>query len=279
MHSTDPFSADNNGDQATIYEGMNVQLTPAPFFKRFIAYAVDMAVVSLMLYGLFLVCIWLFIGGLSMSSFLHNALGVGGDSTLGIIVAGLLIVLIVLVFASIYHGYFVYWEYKRGMTPGKKVFGLKVISLNSSRLSMGQCILRDLFRYVDCGLIIPALSSVAATKKKQRLGDLAASTLVVHSAQKEAQTQNLYLSSDDYYMLRDSVPFKEISLDDCKHYLSFAYPEFVMGTRVSTAESLVEWERWAKSLLQAEPNPPMEQRTILLYLAEHCFQTLNQKQS
>ena len=69
----------------------------------------------------------------------------GGDSgsfirKLGIILA--VVVMILYVF-GVYHGYFVYFEYKKGATPGKRFFGLSVVSSDGGKLSVGQCVLRD----------------------------------------------------------------------------------------------------------------------------------------
>lgn len=285
MASNDPFStrdgdkstSDSSAhDRATVYEGMSVQLVPAPVSKRIIAYCLDMALVTVCLYILALVFVWLALGGIGMSGFIRGFIGSNNmDSTMGMIIAALLIIGGILIFASIYHGYFIYFEYKRGMTPGKRVFGLKVISLGSSRLSVGQCVLRDLFRYIDCGLIVPGLVSMAATQRKQRLGDLAAATLVVYSAQKEAQAQHLYLASEDYQLLREAVPFRLVSIEDCKHFLAFAYPEFVMATHFSSQDQLSEWETWVRSFISGSPTQTLDQRTLLLYFAEYCFQTLN----
>lgn len=52
--------------------------------------------------------------------------------------------------AQITHGYFVYLEYKKnGQTPGKRLFGLRVVTLDGSPLSLGKCLTREAIRYVD----------------------------------------------------------------------------------------------------------------------------------
>ena len=68
-----------------------------------------------------------------------------------------------------------------GQSVGKKIMGIKVISLNGNQASFSQYIIRWLFRIVDFsiggGLI--ALVMVAATERKQRLGDIVAGTVLV----------------------------------------------------------------------------------------------------
>lgn len=58
---------------------------------------------------------------------------------------------------------------------------IKVISLDGSRPSLGQYLIRWLFRIVDFLLTfqLGALISVIVTKNKQRIGDLAAGTTLV----------------------------------------------------------------------------------------------------
>lgn len=68
-----------------------------------------------------------------------------------------------------------------GQSVGKKVMGIKVISLNGEQPSLGQYLLRWIFRIIDFSFSgsIVGLVMVAATEKKQRLGDLIAGTVLV----------------------------------------------------------------------------------------------------
>ena len=78
-----------------------------------------------------------------------------------------------------------------GATPGKKILGLRVVQNSGSPITMGQSLLRNLLRYADgmpffiggIGGIPTFLFGVAcivATKRFQRLGDLAAGTVVIY---------------------------------------------------------------------------------------------------
>ncbi len=80
---------------------------------------------------------------------------------------------------------------KRGATPGKMICGLRVVQQSGSPITFGQAVLRNFLRYADgmpymIGGIagIPtytfALVSMLATRRFQRLGDLAAGTVVVY---------------------------------------------------------------------------------------------------
>ncbi|WP_308365044.1 MULTISPECIES: RDD family protein [unclassified Microbulbifer] len=79
--------------------------------------------------------------------------------------------------------YPVFFEVVRnGQTPGKKAFGLIVVNDNLTPVSWGASLLRNLLRFADFlpfGYAAGTLSMVL-NKNFQRLGDMAAGTLVVY---------------------------------------------------------------------------------------------------
>jgi uncharacterized RDD family membrane protein YckC len=72
---------------------------------------------------------------------------------------------------------------KRGATPGKRLMGLRVVQATGSPITLGQAVVRNFLRFVD-GMpfftSIFGLASCLATKRFQRLGDLAAGTVVIY---------------------------------------------------------------------------------------------------
>ena len=68
-----------------------------------------------------------------------------------------------------------------GQSVGKKVMGIKVISLNGAQPALSQYLMRWVFRLVDFSMSgsLVAVIMVAASQKKQRLGDLVAGTVLV----------------------------------------------------------------------------------------------------
>lgn len=94
--------------------------------------------------------------------------------------------------------FFIWWWYpvffeagKWGATPGKKIVGLRVVQTSGSPITFSQSVLRNFLRYADgmpflgAGVMgIPtfgfAIGSSLATKRFQRLGDLAAGTVVIY---------------------------------------------------------------------------------------------------
>jgi uncharacterized RDD family membrane protein YckC len=71
-----------------------------------------------------------------------------------------------------------------GQSIGKRAMKIKVISLNGGRPTIGQYLLRWLFRIVDFSITggVCALISVAVSEKKQRVGDIVAGTTLIRTA-------------------------------------------------------------------------------------------------
>jgi uncharacterized RDD family membrane protein YckC len=79
-------------------------------------------------------------------------------------------------------GYGVFFEWlRRGRTLGKQVMDLRVIDSEGRRLEFHQVLIRNLLRAIDGlpGLYLVGAISMACTRHGQRLGDLAAGTLVI----------------------------------------------------------------------------------------------------
>jgi membrane protease YdiL (CAAX protease family) len=84
----------------------------------------------------------------------------------------------VVVVFSLWFNYFSFCEWHWGQTIGKNAAGIEVRSLDGSeRLTFAQASIRNLLRLVDFFVIGELM--IVATKRKQRLGDKAANTVVV----------------------------------------------------------------------------------------------------
>jgi uncharacterized RDD family membrane protein YckC len=86
------------------------------------------------------------------------------------------------VFFSLWFNYFTFCEWRWGQTMGKNATGIEVRSLDGAAegLSFFQASIRNLLRLVDFFVIGELM--VAAGRRKQRLGDKAARTIVVRRA-------------------------------------------------------------------------------------------------
>lgn len=94
-----------------------------------------------------------------------------------------LLALLVLGMFLIYYGYFAVFEAVwNGQTPGKRLIGLRVIHASGRPISVFEAILRNVVRIADQlpGIYAIGIVSIFVTERSQRLGDLAAGTVVVH---------------------------------------------------------------------------------------------------
>jgi uncharacterized RDD family membrane protein YckC len=115
-----------------------------------------------------------------------------GSSSVGLWVFAFVILLLF----SAWYGYFALFEIIwRGQTPGKRAIGLRVISVSGRPITPLQAILRNLLRIVDQlpALYAIGIISVLVSARNQRLGDLAAGTVVV----REQTTQALQVPAQE----------------------------------------------------------------------------------
>jgi uncharacterized RDD family membrane protein YckC len=82
-------------------------------------------------------------------------------------------------FISVAYGIVLEWRW-RGQTIGKRVLGLRVIDAQGLRLQFPQIAIRNLMRFLDSLPLLYLVGGAAAflNRKAQRLGDLAANTVV-----------------------------------------------------------------------------------------------------
>lgn len=84
-----------------------------------------------------------------------------------------------------YLGYFFIPEALWSRTPGKYLQGLVVVDPSGGRCGWRRALLRTLVRVVEANPLLfgglPAGVDILVSKRNQRLGDLAAGTLVVSS--------------------------------------------------------------------------------------------------
>jgi len=108
--------------------------------------------------------------------------------------------LILLVPALVYH--LVTELFLNGQSIGKKILGLQVISETGKRPEFHQFMIRWLLRIVDFGLTLgfAGLLSSVISSKNQRLGDLAAATLVIDKRNKTALTETIFQEVSDQYV-------------------------------------------------------------------------------
>jgi uncharacterized RDD family membrane protein YckC len=91
-------------------------------------------------------------------------------------------------------GYFTLFEaFWNGRTPGKRVARIRVIQRSGRAIGLFESMARNLVRYIDMqpfSIYAVGVIAMFATKQHQRLGDLAAGTLVVRDREEEAPLWN-----------------------------------------------------------------------------------------
>jgi uncharacterized RDD family membrane protein YckC len=87
---------------------------------------------------------------------------------------------------SVVYGILLEWRW-RGQTIGKRVIGLRVLDIHGMRLQLSQIVLRNLLRLVDTLPAFYLVGGIAClfSRNAQRLGDLAANTIVARERKPE----------------------------------------------------------------------------------------------
>ena len=133
---------------------------------------------------------WLIISAMGLVTLVVYLL-IGPAKSLSPFVTYLLIGLGVILFFIIYFGYDIYFEARNnGQTPGKKKTEIRVIKDGGYPLDLNSVVIRNLVGIVDMLPIYYLLGFIVImlNKKQQRLGDMAAGTLVIRERFKKMPT-------------------------------------------------------------------------------------------
>ncbi len=151
-------------------EGVDLDLTLAGIGSRFVAALIDACFQGAVL------------AALAILAGVVSAGGDGFEELGGGLAAGIALALLMVGFFLVFVGYPVAFEtWASGRTPGKRWTGLRVVRVGGAPVSFVPSAVRNLLRLVD---FLPSAYGVGivtmlANGRNQRLGDLAAGTLVV----------------------------------------------------------------------------------------------------
>lgn len=183
---------------------IDIEFEVAEFHKRFLAYLIDFIVLVFYMF--------------SMLYLLFGTFSVGEGSYGFVFIIVLLPMLLYTLITELAMG---------GQTLGKKILGIKVVSLDGGEATLGQYLLRWFMRFYEWGFIIFSLfwgngffgfmllilggvTSIIVmimSAKSQRLGDLVAGTVVVNTKSKLTVHDTIFqhVRQEDY-----KVSFPEV---------------------------------------------------------------------
>lgn len=235
-------------------ESVDLAYEPVGLGSRFLAALVDGLIQAL---GVILILL-LMVGIGFVSGMAEAALGWNWDLT-GNIAIAILLVLLGLLFGLYKMLFEALWN---GQTPGKRVAGIRVVRTNGLPVTFLQVLIRNLMRIVDYLPWYYALGALCVifTQRHQRLGDLAAGTVVVRERKAAAPTVPVVLNrmpSVDLDRLTEYARrLTEADLAPVRSFLQRReqiQPEHRMRLAWQLAESLAAKAGWQERVEQPEP--------------------------
>ena len=169
---------------STIITGQYVQIdqTPAGIGERMLGRMIDIVLITLYFFAIYVI----FIIGVTRDD----------EATMALFIILMLPVMFYSLLCELFN---------RGQSPGKKLLGIRVVMKDGTRPTLSAYLLRWLMLLVDIWLFqwIGVLS-ILMTKNNQRLGDLAAGTLVI----KEKDFRKINVTLDEFRHL--SINYRPI---------------------------------------------------------------------
>lgn len=190
-------------------EAIDIYLRPASVFARSRAWFVDFVIRG----------IWLMLSTWLLLFLFEGSVFYNDDGTRGIAKG----VFLFLAFSNIFFTvwlYFVLFEvWWQGQTPGKKIFGLRVVNDNGTHITWSASLLRNLLRVFDAMPFFYGLGMLLGlcSPYGRRLGDLLAATVVVYVDKNRGQTERMNLSH-----VQAVIPPVALTREEQQAVLSFA---------------------------------------------------------
>jgi uncharacterized RDD family membrane protein YckC len=201
-------------------EGIRLELTLAGVGSRFAS-----ALIDYLIQGLILVALSLVLG-----------YGVGLDPSHD----GFAFAIFILSYFLLFTGYDVSFEVlNAGQTPGKRRNGLRVVRESGAPVTFATSAVRNVLRLVDIvpGTYLVGIASILATRRNQRLGDLAAGTVVVR--ERHALPPEVRISPSLEVPAWDTSAIRPEEVDAVVAFLARRY-ELAAGARVQLARELAQ---------------------------------------
>lgn len=167
----DPINQDSPGDSLTVktLDAVDIHLDLAGLGSRSYAFIIDWHI------RLAAALAWFLLGGL-----IADGVGMAGFDGEDYFASR--IILVMLPAAAIYFLYHPILEvFMKGLTPGKRLAGIRIVSSDGGPPSVAALLIRNLFRLIDS---LPTFYGIGITcmifnKRQLRVGDMAAGTLLI----------------------------------------------------------------------------------------------------
>jgi uncharacterized RDD family membrane protein YckC len=173
------------------------------------------------------------------------------------------VVIYIIIQFVIFLGYHLIFEWAwNGQTLGKRWLGIRVVQTNGLPITVTAVLIRNILRLID---FLPlgygvGLISLFVTRRTQRLGDLAARTVVIRerkqvtlaTIQQETRVQYIYLRAVD--SLPGYVDISNLTAADRQRVIGYLNRRVDIVSRDSTAVLL------ARGLARQMPEPDVEGR-------------------
>jgi len=178
-------------------EGIEIELPLAGIGSRLAARIID-RLIQLTIAALFL---WLYSRSVDTSSL--------GDALVAIIA-------IVIGFGVLFIYDVVFEAFGGGRTPGKRAVGLRVVGSRGEPVGLAGAAVRNLLRFVDeyLTLWIVALISMARSERNQRVGDMAAGTMVVRERSTKEAGADLAIGLDSLGDVEEAATWDTTGITD-----------------------------------------------------------------
>lgn len=246
-----------------------IDLEPARYGSRVLAYLTDF-VIRWTAAALLVIFIFFIIGQLIGShtgivrSMVESVQSVSQSANAVIYLLSALTIL----FFAVEWSYPIFFEVRYdGLTPGKRIFGIRVVDENGLPISLAASVTRTTLIVLDaipgCGLV--ALISMMLNERGQRIGDLIAKTMVVHDTSdsrrrkkalvEENHQSDIVLPLEHFNLLRSYLDRSGELTGDAKLEMHRFLIELLVsdGALEVDADSLTSDDQLRAVLLRARP--------------------------
>lgn len=238
--------------ESTIITGQFVRIsqTPASIGERFLALVIDYFLITLYIYSTVVLLMELRLSSGFRSFFL-----------------------LCIIYLPIFCYSFLCETFNHGQSFGKKLMNIRVVKVDGSTPSVSSYLLRWLLFIIDGPLTSGlGLFVVLLTKNNQRLGDLAAGTMVI----KEKNYRKIHVSLDEFdYLTKNYHPVYPQSADLSLEQVNVITRTLESGTKDRTRR-VAALAKKVQSLLSITPRDGNQEKFLQTVLRDYQYYALEE---